>query len=86
MKTCASCDNNISDYQDKPYCFVYQTSTEGLSPCDSYIPKPPTNYDRIIIKTPEELSLWLSDIAEWLPHYAGKAHAILKLLEQEDAK
>lgn len=45
--------------------------------------KPLTNYDSIIRKTPDELALWLSDIAEWLPHYAGKAHAILKWLEQE---
>ena len=45
-------------------------------------PKPQTNYDLLISKTPEELAEYLSDIAGWISEYEGKAHALLKWLKE----
>lgn len=56
--------------------------------CGNEEPKPITNYDRIISKSPEEMAEWLCDIAGWLPEYEGRMHPILEWLKQEatDAK
>lgn len=42
-----------------------------------------TNGMKRRLMTDDEFALWLSDLAEWLPQYAGKPHAILKWLKQE---
>lgn len=84
MNTCENC--KYSEPVVGALACMGQKGMPYVRPCDScneWKSKHITNYDSIISKTPEELALWLSDIAEWLPHYAGKAHAILKWLEQE---
>ena len=42
-----------------------------------------TNADKIRAMTDEELAQWLADCAYWIAQYEGKAHPLLKMLQQE---
>ena len=57
--------------EDCPHCIFEKTEANcrGCFEGSHYRPKPITNYDRIISKTPEELATWIDDYAAyaWCP-------------------
>lgn len=89
---CDECESFVI-LNDAPYCRVdgklihpiMLVRGQGTGPawnCKKRI-KPKTHYDEIQAMTAEELAQYLSDIACWMPEYEGKAHALLKWLNQE---
>lgn len=73
----------ICDSCEKYPCSADETKLMLSCPAYSPKPKPITNYDLLIRKTPEELAEWLCDIAGWLSEYEGRMHPILEWLKQE---